>query len=118
MENVDDVCFYDATVPTLQLRHYEVTRDGSLIATVAEPTYTDEEAPTTKCTYGVKAIFDNGTSGEATVSVTDQSGINTITPDNEETDIYTTTGLRVGTTATLNQLPKGIYITRQGKVVK
>lgn len=115
---VDDVCFYDATVPTLQLRHYEVTRDGSLIATVAEPTYTDEEAPTTKCTYGVKAIFDNGTSGEATVSVTDQSGINTITPDNEETDIYTTTGLRVGTTATLNQLPKGIYITRQGKVVK
>lgn len=115
---VDDICFYDATVPALQLRHYEVTRDGSLIATIAQPTYTDEEAPTTKCTYGVRAIFDNGTSGEATVSVTDQSGIHTITTDDEDTDIFTTTGLRVGTTATLDQLPKGIYITRKNKVVK
>ncbi len=115
---VDDVCFYDATVPALRLSHYEVTRDGSPIATVTSPSYTDNEAPATKCIYGVRAIFDNATSAETTVTVTDQSGTDTIIADDMNQDIFTTTGMYVGTTSDLYRLPKGIYITRSGKVIK
>lgn len=118
---VDDVSFYDTTVPALRLDHYEVLRDGVLLTTVTEPEYRDNTAPLTACTYAVKAVYDKGTSDSVTATATDLSAVQSLFTDSEDSkdlDIYTLSGIKIGNTSDMTNLPKGIYLTRKGKLIK
>ena len=58
---VDDVCYNDMSVPTLALREYRVSRDGTQIAAVTEPQFTEPAPlPVGDYTYTVTAVYDKG----------------------------------------------------------
>jgi len=118
---VDDVSFYDTTVPALRLSHYEVLRDGELLTTVTGPEYRDETAPVTACTYAVRAVYDKGSSDSETVTATDNSSVQgpvTDADNQKDTEIYTTTGICLGKHGRTGNLPRGLYLTRKGKILK
>lgn len=114
---VDDVSFYDATVPALSLQRYEVLRDGEPLAETAAASFTDAAAPADKCSYSVRAVYDKGASEFVTVSV-ELSGVDEIYGDTADTDLYTPTGIYVGTTSDIDRLPSGVYVTRSRKILK
>lgn len=73
---VDDLSFNDLSVPVLQLTGYEVYRNGELLATTTEPSYSDATvAPLTNATYRVRAVYDKAGSAPTNEVQVKVSGI-------------------------------------------
>ncbi|MGM9868398.1 MAG: choice-of-anchor J domain-containing protein [Sodaliphilus sp.] len=73
---IDDLSFNDLSVPVLQLTGYEVYRNGELIATTTEPSYTDAAvAPLSEASYRVRAVYDKATSAPSNEVQVKVSGI-------------------------------------------
>ena len=105
---VDDLTFNDLSVPAWELTGYEVLRDGELIATVEEPSYTDAEAGA-KSTYTVRAVYGaHGAGPESEPAVYEAAALDLPCAGVAAVEaIYTPAGLRVdGTPA------PGIYLVR------
>ena len=73
---VDDLTFNDLSVPVLKVKGYEVYRDGKLLATTTDASYTDTTfGELTEAKYAVRAVFDKATSGYSNEAVVKVSGV-------------------------------------------
>ena len=113
---VDDITYEGASAT---VEGYNVYRDGTLIASVDQPSYTDTEGAEGNHTYFVGVRYDRGESEASNEVALSLSGIeSTVTDDTAaHDDIYTLTGIKVGHgTSDLDRLPAGIYIMGNRKI--
>lgn len=112
---VDDVTYEKNTAPLA----YRVYRDGALVATVTDTTFTETEAIGDNApVYKVTAVYADG-SESLPVELSISNGIETISATAEGSyNVYTTDGALVRSQAkTLEGLQPGIYIVNGKKHV-
>lgn len=112
---VDDVIYEKNTAPLA----YRVYRDGNLVATVTDTTFTETEAIDDNApVYMVTAVYADG-SESMPVELSISTGITTIS--NAELgryNVYTTDGALVRSNAhTLEGLQQGVYIVNGKKII-
>ncbi len=105
---VDDLTFNDLSVPAWELTGYEVLRDGELIATVEEPSYTDAEAVQNRLIPSVPFMARTEPAPRVSLPCTRQPLSTCLMPGAAVEAIYTPAGLRVDGTPKL----RGIYLVR------
>lgn len=108
---IDDVKIFGG-LQAERITGYNVYRNGTLIATVEEPSYTDTAAPAGNNVYTVTAV---GTFGETSPSNEAMAGVTTNIHDILATDativaVYTLSGVQVNTN--LQTLPHGVYLVK------
>lgn len=104
---VDDLCFNDLTVPTWDLHHYEIYRNGEKIGETAEPSFSTS-IDNTKGEFTVKAIFDRGESPLSEGLTLTPTGIST-SVDDGDVRYYDVNGFEVK-----NPQPGSVLIRIQG----
>lgn len=133
---IDDMQYNDMTVTSAAVRHYEVSRNGAVVATVTDPSYIDVDAPVGKSEYRVRAVYTNGhvsaysdpvtvdiasvddIAADGTVSVTTSPGTLIVSGfDGMDVSVFTLTGALAardnGAQATaVYHLAPGTYIVR------
>ncbi|MDE7403086.1 MAG: choice-of-anchor J domain-containing protein [Muribaculaceae bacterium] len=73
---IDDISYNDFRVKASAVSGYKVYRDSELVATVAEPYWTDDHKPAGKNSYEVSALYADGSeSPRSEVLIADTSGI-------------------------------------------
>lgn len=116
MLELDDFAF--TAKGNQQIQGYDVLRDGEVIATVTNSSYTDPN-PAQASEYGVRVRYADGTlSLPVTVTAPEATVITQVEIDDNTTSntaVYNLQGIKVGNTTT--GLPTGIYITRGHKVI-
>lgn len=105
---VDDARFNDMTVPAWEVTGYEVLRDGTVIATVETPGYTDAEA-TSGAVYTVRALYGtNGSSAESEAATYSSSTAEAPAVTGQARDeVFTPAGVKAGENAR-----GGVFIIR------
>ena len=133
---IDDMQYNDMTVTSAAVRHYEVSRNGAVVATVTNPSHIDADAPAGKSEYRVRAVYTNGhvsaysdpvtvdiasvddIAADGTVSVTTSPGTLIVSGfDGMDVSVFTLTGALAardnGAQATaVYHLAPGTYIVR------
>lgn len=81
---IDDMSYNDMTVPASNVKHYEISRDGNIIATVSDLTHIDTTPVVNKAVYRVRAVYDDGKVSPYSEAVTvDASSVSDIQPDSQ-----------------------------------
>lgn len=114
---IDDISFERGTGV---VKYYNIYRNGELIGTAKDATsFIDSNLKEGTYTYQVTVVYVNGNES-APISVTLQvstTGINEITTDQKDLQIYDITGKLIKNKKRLEGLTKGIYIIQGRKVV-
>lgn len=123
---IDDISYIpDAALPELEIKGYNVYRDGTKLneALLTDKTYSDNAGGDGPHRYGVTVVYDRGESAVSNIVDVALSGVENVLYNgvfDRDNTVYDVRGIRMLENATPQQvasLPAGVYIYNGKKIV-